>query len=50
MSYTTLLLMTFSVEIIYYFKILFKDLKFKVLIDKIKSQEKMTKIIAVRTQ
>ena len=50
MSYTTLLLMSFSIEIIYCFKILFKDLKFKFLIDKTKSQEKMTKIISVRTQ
>ena len=42
--------MTFSAEIIYYFKILFEILKFKFLIDKTKSQEKTAKIIAERTQ
>ena len=40
----------FSAEFNYCFKILFKVLKFKFLIDKTKSQEKMAKIIAVRTQ
>ena len=50
MSYTTLLLMTFLDKIIYYFKILFEVLKFKFLIDKTKSQEKIAKIILARTQ
>ena len=43
-------LMTFSAEIIYCFKILFEVLKFKFLIDKTKSQEKIANIIPVRTQ
>ena len=43
MSSTTLMFMTFSAEINYIFKILFEVLKFKFLIDKTKSQEKMAK-------
>jgi hypothetical protein len=39
--------MTFSAEIIYCFKISFEVLKFKFLIDKTKSLEKMAKIIGV---
>ncbi len=40
MSSTTYIFMTFSAEIVYCFKILFEVLKFKILIDKTKSQEK----------
>ena len=50
MSYTTFMFITFSAEINYCFKILFEVLKFKFLIDKTKSHEKIAKIIAVRTQ
>ena len=41
MSSTTFMFMTFSAEIIYCFKISFEVLKFKFLIDKTKSQEKI---------
>ena len=50
MSSTTFMFMTFLAEINYSFKILFEVLKFKILIDKTKSQEKKAKIIAARTQ
>ena len=43
MSSTSFMFMTFSTEIIYFFKILFEVLKFKFLIDKTKSQEKWLK-------
>ncbi len=49
MSSATFMFMTFSAEINYSLKILFEVLKFKFLIDKTNSQEKMAKIIAVRT-